>query len=72
MKPVNARVLGCLEKSKKGVTFDDFPTGFRLGARIFDLREMGYEIKTLNERMRSGRNRARYVLTSAKRKDIPA
>ncbi len=28
----------------KGVTFADFPNGFRLAARIYDLRKSGYEI----------------------------
>lgn len=39
------KVLSQLQtKVFKGVTVADFPNGFRLAARIYDLRKAGYEI----------------------------
>jgi len=63
MNPAAASVLAKLKaKRRAGVTFDDFARGFRLGARIFDLREAGYRIATVNEALANGNKRARYVL----------
>jgi len=63
MKPSIIKVLSALRCNKrKGITFDDFRTGFRLAAVIFDLRELGYEIITHKEAISNGRNIARYVL----------
>ena len=45
-------------RGSKGVSVDQFPTGFRLAARINDLR-VKYEIKTVMEEVSYGR-RARY------------
>lgn len=62
------RVLDMLWKRKSlGVTVKDFPVGFRLGARIFDLRQIGYAIQTITEEMKSGARIGRYVLTGKKR-----
>ena len=33
------KVLAKLKAKRRGITFDDFTRGFRLGARIFDLRD---------------------------------
>lgn len=56
-------VLGKLVSAKKrGITFSDFPVGFRLGARIFELRGSGFHIQTVREELGNGRYRARYVL----------
>lgn len=41
-----------------GINVTQFPKGFRLGARIYDLRQMGYEIIT--RRLENGM--AEYVL----------
>lgn len=66
MRPSNVKVLEDLQRKKKGVTFSDYPTGFRLGARIFDLRESGYNIATIKENL-GDCIRARYVLINARR-----
>lgn len=40
------RVLADLKrKTRAGVTASDYPKGFRLGARIYDLRASGYQIE---------------------------
>ena len=58
------KVLGKLRsKKRKGITTDDFPSGFRLAARVFDLREMGHIIHAQKERISTG-TRARYVLVA--------
>lgn len=47
------------KKRKRGITPLDFPTGFRLSCYIMRLRNMGYDIRTLE----SGIGQlARYVL----------
>ena len=51
-----------LSRKKSGITFDDFRTGFRLGAYIHNLRNLGYDILTRLERMDNGGNKARYFL----------
>lgn len=55
-------VLARMKRKRRGVTFDDFQTGFRLGARIFDLRRAGFSIVTVREHLDNGSTRARYVL----------
>lgn len=62
MKPYLAKVLYLLMVRKsKGVTFEDFPAGFRLEARIHDLRHAGYEIARFKMPLGST-HRAGYVL----------
>lgn len=47
MNPASETTLKLLrQRKKKGVTLQDFPKGFRLGARIYDLRQLGYKIIT--------------------------
>lgn len=46
-----------------GISVADFPKGFRLAARIYDLREMGYDIATV----RPLNKQARYVLLRQRR-----
>lgn len=47
MSPTCQKVLNALENAaNRGVTVSDFPTGFRLAARIKDLRDMNYQILT--------------------------
>ena len=59
-------VLERLKKAKnRGVKLTDFPAGFRLSARIKDLRDDGHDILTTSEDDYSGgykRKIARYVL----------
>lgn len=56
------RVLEKLKvKKRQGVSYDDFGKGFRLGARIFDLRRKGFVIETVPELVGEA-IRARYVL----------
>ncbi len=61
MSPHCAAVLAKLRSCKGGVTWDNFARGFRLGARIFDLREDGFQIETVTEQA-GDCLRARYVL----------
>jgi Helix-turn-helix domain len=61
VNPQCKAVLAKLRSRKGGITFDDFARGFRLGARIFDLRESGYGIETVMEQV-GDCTRARYVL----------
>jgi len=37
-------LLKLKQKRAKGITFEDFPTGMRLAARIYDLRKSGHTI----------------------------
>jgi hypothetical protein len=62
MSPTDLRVLADLTKNKHGVTFDNYPTGFRLAARIFTLREAGHKIVTMKDPLGNGFYKARYVL----------
>lgn len=63
MNPSTLRVLNDLKKAKrKGITFDNYAQGFRLGARIFDLRQIGHKIITQKEVLSGDVVRARYVL----------
>lgn len=55
-------VLNRLKSRPKGVTFEDFSVGFRLAARVFDLREAGHNIQTIKDELPGGGTRARYVL----------
>ena len=69
MNPSTLRVLNDLKKAKnKGITFDSYPQGFRLGARVFDLRQIGHKIVTIKERLAGDVIRARYVLVFNKPK----
>lgn len=63
MKPSTLKALAMLRKKKShGISFDDFRTGYRLSAAIFDLRKAGYLISTHREEMSNGGYRARYYL----------
>lgn len=63
MTPHEQKVLDKLVARKgKGISFSDFATGFRLGARIFDLRKAGYRIATRQEPLKDGGYKARYTL----------
>lgn len=62
MHPSTLSVLKALKKKRKGITFNDFPLGFRLGARIKDLRDMGADIATMRVAQANGSWHARYVL----------
>lgn len=63
MYPSTLKALNMLWiKKRKGVSFDDFPTGYRLSAAIFNLRQAGYNISTHREEMSNGGYRARYYL----------
>lgn len=62
MKTANEKVLNAMKRNVgKGITTRDFPVGFRLAARIKDLRDLGNDIKTtlINEH---GMRHARYNL----------
>jgi hypothetical protein len=75
MKPSDERLKAHLAtilaklraKKARGVTFEDFPKGFRLAGRIFDLREAGYQIATRKEPLSNGGQYARYVLLGGSR-----
>lgn len=63
MKNQVERVLNILkQKGHEGVTVHDFGKGFRLGARIYDLRQLGYDIMTCRVESKM----ARYVLKGGK------
>ena len=63
MYPSSERVLNDLKRAKKkGITFDNYAQGFRLGARVYDLRQLGHKIVTMKETLSGGVVRARYVL----------
>ena len=69
MYPQTAEVLAMLRKGPVS-NKDAYPKGiYRLGARIYDLRKMGFDIKTVNRTGRNKRNRkvswASYVLVSS-------
>lgn len=64
MNPACIHVLNRLKAKKRGVCYDDFARGFRLAARIFDLREAGYTIQTVKDEIPGG-TRARYVLVGS-------
>jgi hypothetical protein len=55
------RVLTMLGRRKNGVTVEHFPRGYRLAARIHDLRCAGHAIVTIIDETSAGRI-ARYVL----------
>ena len=60
------RVLVLLAvRGPEGVSVLDFPAGFRLGARIKDLRDAGNPIITETIHLASGARIARYVLAPA-------
>jgi hypothetical protein len=58
----NELVLAALRQSRAGLTVLDFPAGFRLGARIFDLRRLGYHITTRPKTLPGGSVVALYRL----------
>ena len=59
------RVLELLrQRGREGVTVLDFPTGFRLSARIKDLRDAGFSIPTGTRELPSGARIARYHLAT--------
>lgn len=70
MHPSCHRVLSMLRRHKKGITFDVFPVGFRLGARIYELRKAGHDIITLKKPLGPDCVRACYVLQSKRQSDI--
>lgn len=62
-KPHVQRTLDKLKKRRrKGITFNDFDTGFRLAAYIHVLRDIGYDIATIRVPNANGGMHARYVL----------
>lgn len=67
MSPGAKMVLRKLqENQQRGLTWDDFHKGFRLSARIYEIRGAGYSITTFNETIRGGKcdglRKARYVI----------
>ncbi len=63
MQPATLKTLDALRKNKrKGITFDNFRTGFRLSAQIFNLRQLGYEILTERVDIGDDRKIAKYFL----------
>lgn len=66
MTPAEIKVSDTLIRKRGGITFEDFPLGFRLGARIYDLRLKGFDIHTIMEEC-GERKRARYVLRNIKK-----
>jgi len=57
------RVLTLLAvRGPDGVTIEDFPRGFRLAARVSDLRNAGNAITTTTLRLPGGAKVARYEL----------
>jgi len=68
MNPSTAKVLNELRRrGSQGVTVDHFNIGFRLAARIKDLRDSGNEIRTAKETVNYG-TRGRYFLISEAKK----
>jgi hypothetical protein len=65
MPEATLHVLNKLKEHPKGITWDNFQTGFALRSRIADLRKAGHSITTINEKLESGCIRARYVLLKA-------
>ena len=57
-----------ITRGSKGVTGNDFNKLFRLAARIYDLRQLGYEIVMSKEYVTDTKWIARYTLIG--RKDI--
>ena len=55
------QVLAKLRRKRGGVTFADFAKGFRLAARVHDLRKAGHVIQTVRDEIEDGFI-ARYVL----------
>lgn len=67
MYPYQQKTLDLLRKRKrKGITFEDFPVGFRLSAAIYDLRKMEYQITTTLIEICNGRKIANYFLIKEK------
>jgi hypothetical protein len=67
-----ARVLALLKsRGSQGVTFLDFPQGFRLGARIFDLKASGHDIDPIPVELPGGTRTVRYVIRSTPTAPVP-
>ena len=63
MKPSAIRVLEALQRKKrKGVTFDDFPTGTDLRTRLCEIRDAGYLMVSEWEMLCNGGRRKRWWL----------
>jgi hypothetical protein len=65
MKPMTRLTLSLLRAFPEGVTpliALDCGCGFRLGARVHELREAGYDVETEWETTAAGARIARYVL----------
>ncbi len=61
----NRHILALLRQRPEGITpleALDIVGSFRLAARIMELRQQGYDIRTVNETTPSGKRIARYVL----------
>jgi len=66
------RVLELLrQRGREGITVLDFPVGFRLSARIKDLRDAGYSIPTGTRELPSGARIARYRLDLTPTAPVP-
>lgn len=61
MRPASLKVLTALRSKKRGITVEDFARGFRLAARVHELRGAGFVIKTEQDEVSDG-VLARYVL----------
>ncbi len=61
MRPACLKVISALRRKKRGVTVGDFARGFRLAARVHELRSAGFAIKTEQDEVSDG-VLARYVL----------
>lgn len=65
MKPSTAATLALLRRKPEGVTpldaLDEIGS-FRLGARVYELKQDGYDVETRWETTPSGKRIARYVL----------
>jgi len=71
MKPGTLKALAKLRANRRrGTSFDDFKTGYRLSAAILDLRKAGYVIITDREPMSNGGNRANNHNSRSKYKGV--
>jgi len=65
MKPATRATLDLLRRHPEGVTaltaLDEIGS-FRLGARVFEIKQDGWEVETRWETTTSGKRIARYVL----------
>ena len=70
MRNATEKVLFDLQKVPSGVTINEYAKGFRLGARIYDLRKVGYDIATIREYTHKSTYIARYVLLNKQPKGL--